>query len=307
VQRTYKPEGYFLDITSVMECWCNTCVSERAKIGDPNDKKLIAAQARRTYLKYTRAVRGRLDSIGKGTKVFHNAGHITRGDRELALEDSHLELESLPTMAHWGYEHFPLSAGYARTLGMDFMGMTGKFHTWWGEFGGYKNPNALLYEAAAVAAQGGAMSVGDQLHPDGLMDPATYDLIGPGYRHVAKIEPWLEGAHSLAEVALLTGEATANVNYKNSDEGVSRVLDEGHIWWDVVDQEADFNAWRLIILPDATRPDAKLLKQLKAFTKKGGRILATGVSGFASDRDEQLLDFGASDRRPRPAIILGAC
>ena len=31
--------------------------------------------------------------------------------------NTHLELESLPT-GGWGYDHFPLSARYAQTLGM---------------------------------------------------------------------------------------------------------------------------------------------------------------------------------------------
>lgn len=63
-----------------------------------------------------------------GLPVFHNSGHQRRGRRDLAHVNSHLELESLPT-GGWGYDHFPLSARYAQTLGMEFLGMTGKFHT----------------------------------------------------------------------------------------------------------------------------------------------------------------------------------
>jgi hypothetical protein len=43
--------------------------------------------------------------------------------------------------------------------------MTGKFHTTWGEFGGFKRPNALRYECAAMLAFGSKCSIGDQLHP----------------------------------------------------------------------------------------------------------------------------------------------
>ena len=32
------------------------------------------------------------------------------------------------------------------------LGMTGRFHTTWGEFGGYKHPNALRYECAVMLA-----------------------------------------------------------------------------------------------------------------------------------------------------------
>ena len=134
VQR-YDADGIFLDIVSPRPCWCTTCIQERSQHGDHRDPTLIHQQARQTYLKYTQRVRETIDQYRPGLPVFHNGGHIARGDRHLAAQNTHLELESLPT-GGWGYDHFPLSAGYARTLGMPFLGMTGKFHFSWGEFGG---------------------------------------------------------------------------------------------------------------------------------------------------------------------------
>jgi hypothetical protein len=104
--------------------------------------------------------------------IFHNSGHIRRGDRNVLRHFSHLELESLPT-GGWGYDHFPMSAKYAVNLGLDFLGMTGKFHTTWGEFGGHKHPNALRYECAAMLAFNSKCSIGDQLHPGGDLDATT--------------------------------------------------------------------------------------------------------------------------------------
>ena len=135
-------------------------------------------------------VRGAGGGVKPGHKVFHNGGHIRHGRRDLAHMNTHLELESLPT-GGWGYDHFPVSAGYARTLGMDYLGMTGKFHKSWGEFGGFKHPNALRYEAMLSVANGASVSVGDQLHPSGEMDMVTYNLIGKAYKEVEEIEPWL--------------------------------------------------------------------------------------------------------------------
>ena len=89
----------------------------------------------RTYLNYARRTNEAVHRYMPDLRVFHNGGHITRGRRDLAALNGHLELESLPT-GGWGYDHFPLSARYADTLGMDFLGMTGKFHLSWGEFGG---------------------------------------------------------------------------------------------------------------------------------------------------------------------------
>ena len=62
--------------------------------------------------------------------------------------------------------------------------MTGKFHQTWGEFGGFKRPEALRYEYAAMLAYGARCSVGNQLHPSGEMNPDTYQLIGAAYADV---------------------------------------------------------------------------------------------------------------------------
>lgn len=141
-----------------------------------------------------------------GLPVYHNNGHQQRGRRDLVQVNSHLELESLPT-GGWGYDHFPLSARYAQTLGMEFLGMTGKFHTSWGEFGGYKHPNALRFEAALSLAHGARCSIGDQLHPSGWMDEATYALIGAAYSEVEAKEEWCSGVTSVADIAVLSLEA----------------------------------------------------------------------------------------------------
>ena len=96
------------------------------------------------YAEYCRRIEKSVRKYSDTATIFHNAGHITHGRRDIVDFDTHLELESLPT-GGWGYDHFPMSAAYVRTLGKEFLGMTGKFHTSWGEFGGFKHPNALIY------------------------------------------------------------------------------------------------------------------------------------------------------------------
>ena len=299
VVRCYDADGIFLDIVSPRPCWCCRCVRTRIDQGlDPRDPAGLAAQARATYLQYTRSIRAAVDAVRPGLPVFHNGGHIRRGDRELAHENTHIELESLPT-GGWSYDHFPLSAGYARVLGLPFLGMTGRFHESWGEFGGYKHPNALRYEAALGLAHGARLSVGDQLHPSGRMDDATYALVGAAYAEVAAREAWVHNARSLAEVAVFSAEVqTEGKEAVASDEGAARVLNEGHIPFDVVDAEADLSHYRLLVLPDRIRLDDSLLDRLRAFRAGGGKFFATGVSGFAPDRDLQRLDFGAIDAGP---------
>lgn len=252
-----------------------------------------------TYRNYTQRMREAVDSFKPGLPVFHNGGHITRGRRDLAQMNSHLEVESLPT-GGWGYDHFPLSARYAQTLGMEFLGMTGKFHTSWGEFGGFKHPNALRYEASLSLANGARCSIGDQLHPLGLMDTATYELIGRAYAEVEAKEAWCSDTSNVADVALLTLEAvdshgsadTEKPRTSLSDAGAVRILLEGNMLFDVVDLDADFHAYQVLILPDYVKVTGKLASKLQHFVAAGGKILATGMSGLNEEASAFVLDLG---------------
>ncbi|MDR9857937.1 beta-galactosidase trimerization domain-containing protein [Paenibacillus sp. VCA1] len=300
VVRNYDADGIFLDIVGVRDCYCASCVAEaRAEGIDPRDTESMMPLWERTYANYTRRVRETVDAHQPGLPVFHNGGHIRRGRRDLAGMNTHLELESLPT-GGWGYDHFPLSARYAQPLGMPFLGMTGKFHTTWGEFGGYKHPNALRYETALSLAHGAACSIGDQLHPLGRMDEATYRLIGSAYEEVEAKEAWCRDAQNVADVALLSVEAAgahaASGGHDSftgqADAGAVRMLSEGNILFDVVDLESDFDAYPVLILPDHIRIDEPLHAKLSAYLAQGGRLLATGESGLSADRDGFALDLG---------------
>lgn len=303
VVRTYDCDGIFLDIVGVRMCWCQNCIKTLLDEGkDPYDDANIRELGERIYKNYTTKIREAVDRIKPGLPVFHNSGHIRRGRRDLADVDTHLELESLPT-GGWGYDHFPLSAAYSRTLGKEFLGMTGKFHTTWGEFGGYKHPNALRYEEALCTASGAKCSIGDQMHPDGHMEEATYALIGAAYAEVEEREPWLDGVTSVADIAILSEEAISNyyatgkiVHHggADADAGAVRMMLEGKYLFDVIDTEEPLDKYNLLILPDHAKLDTYLTDKIKAFTAKGGKVLATGQSGLGIGKDEFTLDFGCT-------------
>jgi len=294
----YDADGLFLDIVGVRSCYCQHCVaSVREAGGDPRDDKAMLKLWENTYARYTRRVREAVDAIKPGLPVFHNGGHIRRGRRDLAAMNTHLELESLPT-GGWGYDHFPLSARYAQTLGMPYLGMTGKFHTSWGEFGGYKHPNALRYETALSIANGARCSIGDQLHPGGVMDPATYALIGAAYREVEAKEPWCVDADNVADVALLSLEAAYGAaegehdRTIHADAGAVRMLLEGKILFDVVDTEAELGRYKVLILPDDVLLEGALLAKVQAYLAGGGQVLATGRSGLDAGGSRFAIDLG---------------
>lgn len=292
---TLYPEcdGIFLDIIAQGQCCCPKCMAgmKQAKL-DPTNPADRTKFAKGVLLNYYKRTTEAAKINDPDMPIFHNSGHITMGDTDILQYFSHLELESLPT-GGWGYDHYPMSAAYSRSLGKEFLGMTGKFHTTWGEFGGYKHPNALLFECAAMIANGSKCSVGDQLHPSAELDETTYDIIGEAYRDVAKKEPWCDKVTILANLAVLTNEAIAKVKLDSaSDIGASRILLEAHIPFDLVDCSMDFDKYKFLLLPDNVRLDATVLAKVKQFQAKGGKLILSGKSGMAIDKDEFVLDLG---------------
>lgn len=266
---------------------------------DPYDEKAVLEHAEMVYKRYAEKTRAAVDKYKKGLPLFHNGGHIRQGRRDLAHYNTHLEIESLPT-GGWGYDHFPFSARYCQGLDIEYLGMTGKFHSSWGEFGGFKHPNALRYEVSLAAANGAKCSIGDQLAPNGEMDMVTYDLIGRAYSELKEKEPWLDNVTAVADIAVIAPEAYSRelstgqmTQVDDSGSGVSRILLEGKYLFDVADFETDLDKYKVVILPDVIRADEKFAMKLKQFCQNGGKILATGKSALYEDKNEFCLDLGA--------------
>jgi hypothetical protein len=179
--------------------------------------------------------------------------------------------------------------------------MTGKFHTTWGEFGGYKRPNALLYECDAMLAWGSKCSIGDQLHPNGELNRDTYALIGVAYSDVEAKETWARDAKPVSEIAIVSPEAMHAEQYSSyrhkgqAEEGATRMLLELHEQFDVIDLDADLSKYRLLILPDEIvlgSVTAGLRHKLQDYLKAGGKVLLSGTSGLESDGSAFAIDAG---------------
>ncbi len=289
--------GIFLDIIGATACWCDRCKAAMTERGiDLDNYAEVYGYAKELYQYYCDRIDEAVHKHDPEMPIIHNDGGAIFQGRKVSFRNTkHLEIESLPT-GGWGYDHFPKSAAYARTLGKNFLGMTGKFHKTWGEFGGFKHPNALRYEAALANACGARSSVGDQLHPDGEMDLATYRLIGKAYAEVEKREPWLENAKHVTDIALVSADACANSPIKEcfdcgaihaaknaEDDGANRILLEGHYLYDIVDTEADYSKYKLLILPDHIALRGAFKKKVLEYVNNGGKLLLTGTSGLDED------------------------
>ena len=307
VCKNYDADGIFLDIAGVQPCYCQNCIAEREELGlNPYDENDVLKHAETVYKRYAEKTRAAVDKYKPNLSLFHNGGHIRQGRRDLVNYNTHLELESLPT-GGWGYDHFPFSARYCQGLGVDYLGMTGKFHGSWGEFGGFKHPNALRFEVALAAANGAKCSVGDQLSPSGEMDMVTYDLIGSAYSELEGKEEWLDNVESVADIAIISPEAYVGdlstgqmTKVDDSGSGVCRIMLEGKYLFDVIDFESDLSKYKVIILPDVIRADIDFAKRLREFCDCGGKVLATGKSVLHENSNEFCLNLGAEWIKENP-------
>ena len=293
VARNYETPGIFFDIVLTADCVCAECLASMEAHGldpeNPADRLKNDEWVNEVFrTEMSAALRAEFPNL----RIFYNCGHIHKQGPKRFEPYSHLELESLPT-GGWGYDHFPSSARYAATLGFDFVAHTGKFHTSWGEFGGFKHQDALDYECAQMVALGSKCLVGDQLHPNGAINKDTYRSIAAAYDRVEKLEPFLEDARQVSEIAILSAEHFNPSGDRNhmSDDGAAQMLQELKFPFDVIDRSADFSAYRLIILPDAIGLDTDTAARLKSYVAAGGRVIASGRSGWAAD-GTALLDMG---------------
>lgn len=298
-----EANGIFTDIIHQGQCCCKYCLAGMLENGlDPRleaDRKKYAGTVLLNYYKKTyEAAKWKNPDM----PIFHNSGHITIGSEEILNYFSHFELESLPT-GGWGYDHYPMSAAYVRNLGKEFLGMTGKFQTTWGEFGGFKHPNALRYECAAMIANGSKCSVGDQLHPSARLDRSTYEIIGTAYNEVREKEAWCDNVKSAAEIAILSGfipERPVAGRELPGDVGASRILLESHVPFDIVDTLMDWSRYKYLLLPDSVRISDKVRFKLNSFMANGGKLILSGVSGMALDKDEFVFDMNIAHEGTSP-------
>lgn len=291
----YDVDGLWYDITCGPVCHCVQCRAGMKKEGvDPSDESAAAAYNTRKWMSFMEAAKQTVASKHPRATVFFNGTTAIYGNRLFASVEkkpyawnTQQELEDLPTT--WGgYDKFPMRAKFFHNTGLPIVAMSGKFHTSWGEFGGFKHPDALRYEAASMVAFGSACNFGDQMHPSGEMDPETYRGLGAAFAYVQRIEMYGVGGVPSATLGLWMPGDPAD------DEGVVRMLLEQQIDFAVVTSESDLSGFETIVLTGAaclTEADAA---RLTAFVAAGGALLVLGEGAMDMERTKFLLDVGAS-------------
>lgn len=283
----YPIDGFFFDIVWVDPNFSAAGQRRLREAGVPlDDEDGVRAHAKAELGDFMNGLSKMVRDAAPEATIFYNG--IVDADMAHSLPaQTHIEVESLPTSgALWGYTHYPLVARYARTLGKPILGLTGRFHRAWADFGGLKTSDQLEYECGTILAAGGAISIGDQLDPRGRLDPAVYRLVDTAFSRIRELEPWLTETSPVAQVAVLGatrrephGSRTV-LAHTTEVSGAAQVLLELGIEFDIVDPEAEnLGEYRAVVLPDGHVPSGSAARRLNVARADGTHLILSGTAG----------------------------
>ena len=267
-------DGVFYDICFIADaCVCESCKAGMKEMGlNPESFEDARKYYRIKHIEMMQTLTGIVHSYKKDAPVFYNGG-ADMNRPEYHPYQTHYELEDLPT-AWGGYDLMPLRAKYFEKYGKHFLGMTGKFHHSWGEFGGFKNKEALKYECADMISIGASMSVGDHLHPLGKIDKSTYAVIGYAFEYADKIEKYSENTKAYTDIAMWSSHDF------DADIGCSKMLQMMQLEFDVLEAGDSVDKYNCIVLPDKVKLSQEDKEKLAEFAKNGGKLIVSGESVF---------------------------
>lgn len=288
---SYDVDGFWFDIYHAHHgCYCENCQARMKEKGvDSEDHEAVVAHFADVYKVHMADLRRTIAKYHPEATVFFNGttSFWANTNQKYATYkyNTHQDLEDLPT--GWGgYDKFPLKSQYFLDLGYQVCAMSGKFHTSWGEFGGFKHPNGLKYEAAAMIAFGSACNFGDQLHPSGVMDMQTYRNIGEAYQYVEQIEEYGPGGKPVANLGLwFTADS-------ESDQAVAKLLLETQTVFRVATRE-NLSEFATIVVPSKSSIDEQDAAAFEKFIEQGGAVLLLAEGATDADKTRFVVDVGA--------------
>lgn len=288
--QNYEVDGFFFDMYHILPaCYCDYCKARYEQEGvDINDRKAVEKSMALASKQHITELRNLLHKYHPNASLYCNAtANLANTEvfkNKLYELNTEQDLEDLPTT--WaGYDRLPLQARYHLSEGSTVVAQTGKFHKAWGEFGGFKHPDALKYEAAAMIAYGASCNIGDQLHPSGKMDLATYKNIGEAYGYVKQIEDYGPGGLPASKLGVWVSLDS------KADRGVTNMLLEMHYDF-VVANLGKLEELELLIIPSSTLLNEEETNKIQHWLDEGGKAIVFGAGLMNNERNKFLIDLG---------------
>ena len=281
----YPVAGFLLDSFNGFPCICPTCVREMKERGvNWRDADEIQKFACASVLRLAEDIKAAVDKISKEYLLYFLG---------ISYEDnvrlgSYLECECLPTYPAWGYDYLPIMSHHLRTLTGDdrpILNMTGRFYEW-GDFGSIRPQASIEYDLFYGIANGMRPNIGGHIHPRGSTQHAIFDRIQSIYSQMQSNEEWYSDAVNLVDIAVLSpGDAGKTPPLI----GVTRMLSELKMQFNIINAFADFSQYRLLILPDEVLLTPETAEKIKAFLDAGKAVISTGYSGLDLKKNNFVL------------------
>lgn len=274
VLAAYPLDGLFLDCFNLKPCYGHECLDGVRQRGmDPLNDRDVEAFGWQITKEFQERVIERVESLGLQIPLYFNG-------LPFRWQPTHLELEVLPT-AEWGYDVLPWQIRYVRTLGKPYLMMTGRFHGGWGDFGGLRTEQSLLFDCYNALANGGGCSVGDHPHPRARLEPAVYDLISRVFGKIAQLDEWTAHSRTVADLLVvypgLRNYPGQLIDYA-SIAGAARMLMELKHQFDISDHFDDLPSYPVVILPDTVRLDDAAREKVERYLSGGGCVISSAFS-----------------------------
>ena len=284
-------DGFWFDIYQVHRaCYCENCQKSMRDLGiDIQNTQSVEAFTAQVMKRHCAEVSALIKAKHPEASIFFNGTTAIDAGANFrhGMYDHNTvqDLEDLPT-AWGGYDKLPMQSKYFLQAGDEITAMSGKFHTAWGEFGGFKHPDALKYEASSMIAFGANCNFGDQLHPNGQLDPATYKNIGYAYDYVEKIEAYGVGGKPVSRLGLWRSFDEA------SDEGMAKILMEAQFDFEIANFSESLRGFEVLIIPSGAQLSAGAVSKLNLYLAEGGKLICLSKGLLDLENKAFKVDLG---------------
>ncbi|MDD3694636.1 MAG: beta-galactosidase trimerization domain-containing protein [Lentisphaeria bacterium] len=287
--QTLAPDGFFFDCMSKqLTCICPYCMREMQARGiDYNKRSELEAFTGESVLRLAKELHALIKDILPQAMFFLNGGMV----EEMQGYNSHFESESLPTVPGLGYDFLPVQAHYLRNVaqGAPVLNMPARFYDW-GDFGGLRKEEALEFDLFYGLANGMRPNVGGHWHPRGDADQPVFDLLKKVYNNMQQYDQWCDEASNKPEIGVVFTQSEENVLRSNQElRAAVRMLSELKYQFDVLTEGADWEGYKILLLPDKILLSEQSQARLQKHLDQGGRIIASGESGLDLQRQGFVL------------------
>lgn len=310
VASTYPVEGLWLDIVGYYPiCLCKCCRERyEREMGEPVPNLKLGDEETADYTRYVHWQRRCVDSFiqelrSEARKFNHSIAigcNTASGVYEKASgafgvgEDQFIEESCTFQPQHYTYISYLSRLFDSNTQGKPFEICSQRFHQGWGDWT-LRSADWLKFESATVAANGGRVSIGDQLYPDGRWEPDVYRNIGETYAWLAERDSVFGESESAAEAAIYVagvgvykdaGGTRTRFGSSICGEGAYRALLDSRYPVDLITNAGlnDLSRYRVVIIDQALAPSDRELEAFENYVRSGGNLVYIMSPGALESR-----------------------